>query len=83
MDLGEVHKVGRVRITWENAYSKVFTVQLSRDGRNWTDAFTDENGKGGISEIKFAPTEARHVRISCLKRGTQWGHAIRELEVFE
>jgi hypothetical protein len=83
VDLGEVRKISRVRITWENAYSKVFTVQASRDGQRWTDLFTDENGKGGVSEVKFAPLESRHVRIWCVKRGTQWGHAIRELEVFE
>jgi hypothetical protein len=83
VDLGEVHTISRVRITWENAYSKVFAVQASKDGQRWTDLFTEQNGKGGISEVRFAPSEARHIRISCIKRGTQWGHAIRELEVFE
>ncbi len=83
VDLGAAHKISSVRITWENAFSKAFAVQVSRDGQNWTDVFTEANGKGGASEIKFAPTEARHVRISCTKRGTQWGHAIRELQVFE
>ncbi len=83
VDLGDVHRISHVRITWENAYSKEFAVQVSRDGQNWTDAFTDKNGKGGVSEIQFAPVEARHVRILGIKRGTQWGHAIRELEVFE
>ncbi len=83
VDLGALCKVSHVRITWENAYSKVFAVQVSPDGQNWTDVFKEENGKGGMSEIRFAPAEARHVRISCLKRATQWGHAIRELEVFE
>ena len=83
VDLGEVHKIGHVRITWENAYSKAFAVQLSRDGTNWADVFTEAKGKGGVSEIQFTPAEARHVRISCTERGTQWGHAIRELQVFE
>jgi hypothetical protein len=41
------------------------------------------DGKGGVSEIKFAPTEARRVRILCTQRGTPWGHAIRELQAFE
>ena len=31
---------------------------------------------------EIAPTEARHVRVGYTKRGTQWGNAIRELEVF-
>ena len=83
VDLGEVQKISRVVIAWQTAYSKAFAVQVSRDGQTWADVFTETNGRGGTSEIKFAPMEARHVRISCTKRGTQWGHAIRELQVFE
>ncbi|MGA2501400.1 MAG: discoidin domain-containing protein, partial [Tepidisphaeraceae bacterium] len=83
VDLGKTFKISRVRIDWETAYSKAFAVQVSQDGKDWKDVFTEENGKGGVSEIKFTPVEARHVRIFCTKRGTQWGHAIRELGVFE
>lgn len=96
VDLGEIRRISQGRINWQNdsrqngswqdAYSKAFVVlvvQVSRDGQNWTDVFTEENGRGGISEIEFAPVEARHVRIFCTRRGTQWGHAIRELQVFE
>jgi len=83
VDLGAVHKISHVRLTWEAAYSKEFAVQVSADGQNWTDVFKETKGKGGVNEIRIAPVEARHVRISCLKRGTQYGHAIRELEVFE
>jgi len=83
VDLGAACKISRVSITWEAAFSKSFSVQVSVDGQTWTDVFKEENGKGGTSEIKFASMEARHVRISCTKRGTQWGHAIRELQVFE
>ena len=83
VDLGASHKISRVVITWENAYSKAFAVQVSPDGQTWTDVFTEANGKGGTSEIKFASVAAHHVRISCTQRGTQWGHAIRELQVFE
>ncbi len=82
VDLGEAHKIGRVVITWENAYSTAFVVQVSRDGQGWTDVFAEANGRGGVGEIKFAPVETRHVRVSCARRGTQWGHAVRELQVF-
>jgi beta-galactosidase len=83
VDLEEVHKISHVRITWENAYSKVFAVQCSRDGQNWTDMHRAEDGHGGVSEIMFTPVETRHVRVLCIKRGTPWGHAIREFQVFE
>ncbi len=58
-------------------------MQISLDGQSWTEVFSEENGKGGVNNIKFLPIEARHVRIFCTRRGTQWGHAIRELQVFE
>ena len=83
VDLGEAAAIRRVRITWENAYSKAYTIQVSQDGQEWQEAFKEENGKGGVSEIQLKPVEARHVRVSCTKRATQWGHAIRELEVFK
>ncbi len=83
VDLGALHKVRRVRILWEAAFSKAFSVQVSTDGRAWTDVYHTAEGKGGTSEIELAPVEARHVRVLGTERGTQWGHAIRELEVFE
>jgi hypothetical protein len=82
VNLGETRRIHTARITWENAYSEVFTLQVSRDGKKWTDVFTEENGKGGVSEIELKSVAASHVRVVCSKRGTQWGHAIRELEIF-
>jgi len=83
VDLGAVHQVSRVRILWEAAFSKVFSVQVSTDGQAWSEVCHAAEGKGGTSEIKFVPVPARHVRVQGIERGTQWGHAIRELEVFE
>jgi hypothetical protein len=83
VDLGAAKKIGRVCIQWENAFAKAFSVQVSSDGKNWTDVYKTGDGKGGISEIQFAPVAARHVRLLCTKRGTQWGNAVYELEVFE
>ena len=83
VDLGETHRISRVSIVWETAYSRSFAVQVSRDGKNWIDVVREGHGKGGTSDIHFRPTEARHVRVYGTKRGTEWGHAIRELQVFE
>jgi hypothetical protein len=83
VDLDAPHKISRVRITWQDAFSKSFSVQVSVDGQTWTDVYHTSDGKGGVSEIKFTPAEARHVRILCTQRGTTWGHAIREFQVFD
>ena len=58
VDLGEVRRFGRVLITWETAYSKAFVLQVSRNGQNWTDIGTEDNCKGGTSDIRFSPIEA-------------------------
>ena len=83
VDLGAVHRISLVRIAWETAFSKSFSVQVSLDGQIWRDVYQTHDGDGGTSEIKISPVQARQVRIYCTRRGTEWGHAIRELEVFE
>ena len=83
VDLGELRKVGRVVITWENAYSRAFVLQASQDGKTWIDILTEDHAKGGTSDLRFRPVEARHIRVQGTKRGTEWGHAIREFQVFE
>jgi hypothetical protein len=83
VDLGAAHKISRVRIQWENAFAKSFSLQVSTDGKTWSNVYRTDDGKGGVNEIKFAPVAARHVRLVCTKRGTQWGNGVCELEVFE
>ena len=83
VDLGGRHKISRVVIHWEAAFAKAFAVQVSTDGQTWADVYQTTEGKGGVSEIKFSPVEARHVRLTCTQRGTQWGNAVYEMQVFE
>lgn len=82
VDLGASKRIRRVVIVWENAFAKAFTVELSADGTSWKEVYKTADGKGGTTNITFDPTEARHVRVVCTERGTQWGQAIRELEVY-
>jgi hypothetical protein len=83
VDLGETEKISRVTIQWQNAFAKSFSIQVSADGQTWSDVYKTDDGKGGVSEIKFAPVEARHVRLNCTKRGTQWGNAVYEMQIFQ
>lgn len=82
VDLGAAKRVGRVVIVWENAYAKAFTVELSVDGTSWQEVYRTADGQGGTTNITFDPAEARYVRVVCTQRGTEWGHAIRELEMY-
>ena len=84
VDLGAAKKIGRVSHPMGELPSRSrFRSRFPRDGKNWTDVYKTDDGKGGVSEIKFAPVAARHVRLVCTKRGTQWGNGVCEIEVFE
>jgi hypothetical protein len=83
VDLGATKTISRVSIRWESAFAKSFSIQVSTDGQSWTDVYKTDDGQGGFSEIKFAPVRARHVRLNCARRATQWGNAVYEMQVFE
>ena len=81
VDLGAPQKFSKVNINWESSYAVAFAVQVSTDGKTWTDVYKTDKGEGDKSEIKFKPVTAQYVRINCSKRFTEYGYSIFELEV--
>jgi hypothetical protein len=82
VDLGSATKVSRVELEWEAAYGKAYRIQVSTDGRVWTDVHETDAGKGGLEVIRFAPVEARWVRMSGTQRATLYGYSLWEFRVF-
>jgi hypothetical protein len=82
VDLGAAAPLGRVRITWEDAYAKDYELQVSNDGSNWTTVRRVTDGKGGIDEQEVSAT-ARYVRLLGTRRATPYGYSIWELQVFD
>ncbi|MBN1420067.1 MAG: discoidin domain-containing protein [Planctomycetes bacterium] len=86
LDLGSPRRVGAVVASWWKAYAKAYRVQVSADGTDWKEAGRIEGKRiwhGDADVIRFAPVEARHVRILATERGADWGgYALQELAVF-
>jgi len=82
VDLGAPVKISRVELAWEGAFGKAYSIQVSLDGKTWNDVFTTEKGQGGIDTIRFAPIEARWVRMNGTKRGSPFGYSLWEFKVF-
>jgi len=82
VDLGKPQKVSRVELLWEGAYAKSYAVEVSPDGKQWTDVFKTESGDGGTDAIRFEPVEARWVRVHGTQRGTRFGYSLWEFRVF-
>jgi len=82
VDLGSVTPISHVLLDWEAAYATAYSLQVSLDGKTWTDVHQTTNGGGGSEEIKFAPTPARFVRMYGTKRATQFGYSLFSFEVY-
>ncbi|WP_127132828.1 discoidin domain-containing protein [Pseudoflavitalea rhizosphaerae] len=82
VDLGEKQEIAAVTINWESAYAKAYRIQVSDDAVIWTDVYKTENGKGGVDQISFKPVRTRYVKMQGIKRASDWGYSIYDLEVY-
>jgi len=87
VDLGSEQAFGAVTITWWKAYARTYAVEVSPDGTQWREVFRQPKKSGYIGDtdvIRFPPVKARHVRLKCIERGTDWGgYTVYELGVYE
>jgi hypothetical protein len=81
VDLGTARPITRVRLNWEAAFGRAYTIQLSTNGTTWTNAYTTSAGAGGVEDLAVTGT-ARYVRMNGTQRGTPYGFSLWELEVF-
>jgi len=83
VDLGEPVEISRVELLWEGAYGRAYAIQVSNDGETWKDVYKTDRGRGGAEVIRFAPPQARWVKMYGTQRGTQYGYSLWELRVFK
>ncbi|MEH7502543.1 beta-N-acetylglucosaminidase domain-containing protein [Neobacillus drentensis] len=83
VDLGQIYSINKVILDWESAYGKQYKIQVSQDGNQWTDVYTELNSNGGTDEIEIPSTEARFVRMQGIQRSSSWGYSLYEFKVFE
>lgn len=76
VDLGSEETVGAVTLTWWKAYARAYAIQVSSNGTQWREVFRQpkKTGYSGDTDVvRFSPVKARHLRLLCLERGTDWG----------
>ena len=81
VDLGSVQSLARVRLNWENASAKSYSLQLSTDSNTWINVCTTTNGPGSINDLA-ALGSGRYVRVYCTQRNTGYGDSLWELEAY-
>ncbi len=82
VDLYGSFDISRIVLDWETAAGKVYDIQTSEDGINWSTIFTETNGNGGIDEITVSATNVRHIRMFGTQRATEWGYSLFAFEAY-
>ena len=81
VDLGEVKKISGVKLFWEFAAARDYTIQISTDNINWQSIFVAVNGDGGVDVISNLRRQARYVRVN-MTRGVLGNFSLYEMEVY-
>ncbi len=82
VDLGFYQPINATRIFWEEAYSAIYSIQVSEDNINWKTVAATSQGMGGITEDNFTTTQARYVRLSIGKPTGKWPVSLWEMQIF-
>jgi len=79
-DFGAKTSVGYMKLTWENAYAKQYSLLVSDDGNNWSQLRMVTNGQGGTEEFFNLGANARYIRMQGIARATQYGYSLFEAQ---
>ncbi|MGH3734661.1 MAG: cellulase family glycosylhydrolase [Micromonosporaceae bacterium] len=82
IDLGAGATISRIRLNWEVAYARAYTLQVSNDGTSWTSVKTVTTGDGGIDDHTGLTAQGRYIRMYGTQRGTPYGYSLWEFEVY-
>ncbi len=82
VDLGAPTEIASVVLNWETAYAKAYKILIATDSSNWQEVYSTTDGKGGLENISLKPVTARYVKMQGVKRATQWGYSLYEMEIY-
>jgi len=84
VDLGQMHAVSDILISWEGANASAYVIEASVDGSTWNEVLTRADLAEGarVDRMYGLDFEARYVRLTGLNRNTVYGYSIWEMGVY-
>lgn len=83
VDLGKRIAISKLMLYWETAHAASYKLEVSNNKKKWKDVHSNDNCTGGEETITLKqPEKARFLRLTCLKRATEWGFSLFEIEFF-
>jgi endoglucanase Acf2 len=88
IDLGQKYPLSDVKLTWEAAYAKDYSVQVSDDGLSWTTVYSITNylkPPSGLADINLTGKgyAGRYVKLVMTRRSGQYGYSLFEMQVYD
>lgn len=80
IDLGESKDINELKLDWEAAYAKAYTIQVSNDASSWEDVYSTKDSKGEKETIKFDTVKARYVKVRCEQRALDYGASLYSMK---
>jgi CxxC motif-containing protein (DUF1111 family) len=78
-DFGAKTQIGSIKMTWEGAYAKEYSILVSDDGSTWYQSRYRADGTGGTEQWMNLNANVRYIRINCITRATQYGNSLYEV----
>ena len=82
LDFGKPVTITRVRIDWERAHATQYLLQVSTTASNWTTIKSVDNSQGGVEDWTGLAGQGRYLRMQGVKRSTDYGYSIFEIQAF-
>ncbi|MDP8218853.1 MAG: discoidin domain-containing protein [Candidatus Theseobacter exili] len=83
LDLGAKKEIDEIHVVWETAHASEYKIEISDDNVIWTEVYLTNDSDGLMDIIIFEnPINARYVKLTGLRRATDWGYSIWEIKVF-
>ncbi|NCX96938.1 MAG: discoidin domain-containing protein, partial [Chitinophagia bacterium] len=77
IDLGSVQNLSKLKILWETAYAKSYSLSVSNDSINYTPVYSTTSGDGGYDSATLNAS-GRYIKLSLIERGTIYAYSIYE-----
>lgn len=99
IDLGQRYDLSEVKLYWEGAYAKNYSLQVSDDGLSWqtvydikgykrpanglADITNPGNSPAGPATFNTPSVAGRYLKLVMTVRATQYGYSLYEAQVFD
>jgi hypothetical protein len=81
VDLGATVEITRVRLNWEKAYAKRYSIETSEDGVRFAPVKSVSKSADGVDDLDLVAS-GRYLRVLGNERATPYGYSLWEIEVY-